>query len=351
MSSVIFAQNSQEMRYLAFLVLVLTSSFSIAQDSAEVDQNLLKPDSLESRDDSPPPHWKLKSIYGANGTQSSFVNWNAGGRNNISLLGYITASANYIHPYFDWDNDLNIALGGLQYIGRDADDTGLQKTDDRIEISSKIGYRLKENKHNYISFVNTFKTQFLDGFNYPDDSNHVSTFMAPGYINMALGYEYKPGDDFYVFLSPFSAKMTFVKDQTLANAGAFGVEPAVYDTNGALISRGQQFRGEFGAYFKMGFNKEIAKNINMKTRLELFSNYLENPQNIDVNTDVLFTFKVNDWFSASANFTLIYDHDILITDADGNTGPRTQFKSVLGVGVSYTMKNYSDKKDKKEGDK
>lgn len=328
------------MRYLITLLLVGTVFFGRSQDSADT----MRLD-IEARGDSTKniePHWLMSSIFGANGTQSSFVNWNAGGRNNISLLGFINATATYEHPYYDWDNTLNIALGGLQYLDKDAD--GLQKTDDRIELASKLGYRLKENKYYYLSFIGGFRTQFLDGFQYPDDSNRVSTFMAPGYINLALGIDYKPSKNFSVFLSPAASKMTFVRDQTLANAGAFGVTAAEYDTAGVLITPGSQFRHELGAYFKLIYNVEIAKNIEMKSRLDLFSNYLVNPQNIDVNADVLFNFKVNNWFSASANFTLIYDHDILITDAKGNTGPRTQFKSVLGVGVSYTVRNYEEKK-------
>ncbi len=322
------------MRYLLLALSLSASVVSFSQDAADST-------SSDAQDDT--PRWLMKSIFGANGTNSSFVNWNAGGRNNISLLGFISATAVYDNPLFDWDNSLDLALGGLQYL--DGSGEGLQKTDDRIELSSKIGYRLKQNRHYYLSFIGGFRTQFLDGFNFPDDSNRVSTFMAPGYVNLALGIDYKPNDNFSVFLSPVASKMTFVRDQTLANAGAFGVEPAVIDTaTGSIITPGRRYRPELGAYFKMHYNREVAKNIEMKSKLELFSNYLDRPQNIDVNADVLFNFKVNSWFSASANFTLIYDHDILITDSNGNTGPRTQFKSVLGVGVSYSLKNFSEKK-------
>jgi len=113
---------------------------------------------------------------------------------------------------------------------------------------------------------------------------------------------------------------------------------------GNVITAGKKFRGEFGAYIKLKYNKELAKNILMKSKLELFSNYADNPGNIDINADIIFNFKVNSWFSASLNWTLLYDDDIQITDAKGNVGPRTQFKSILGVGVSYTMKNFKEKK-------
>lgn len=300
-------------------------------------------DSTDSLQAPEPKPWMLKAIYGANGTQSSFVNWNAGGRNNISLLGYISATAYYKKNSFSWDNNFDVALGGLQYLGKEVKG-GLQKTDDRLELATKVGHQLKTEKHLYLSVIGGFRTQFLEGFQYPNDSIRSSTFMAPGYVNLALGLDFKPNDNLSVFLSPLAAKMTFVRDQVLADSGAFGVDPAVFDaTTGAIISRGKMFRGEFGAYFKMIYNKELAKNIEMKTRLDLFSNYLNHPENIDVNADVLFNFKVNNWFSAQLNFTLIYDNDIDIVDSKGNVGPRTQFKSVLGVGVSYTMKNFEEK--------
>ena len=131
-------------------------------------------------------------------------------------------------------------------------------------------------------------------------------------------------------------------DDSLANAGAFGVKDAIFNSNGDVVSAGKRFRGEIGAYFKLTYNKEVFKNVNLKTRLELFSNYANNPQNIDVNADMLWTFKINSWLSASLNWTLIYDDDIAIRDAKGGVGPRTQFKSVLGLGLSYALKNFKE---------
>lgn len=280
--------------------------------------------------------WRNQSIFGLNGTQSSFINWNAGGRNNISLLGFINAQANFKKGKTTWDNSLNVALGGLQYIGAGSGKESLQKTDDKIEISSIFGRKLSERFYN--SFFVAARTQTLDGFEFPNDSIRVSTFLAPGYLNFGWGIDYKPSAHFSVFASPISAKMTFVKDQELANRGAFGVDAGEY-LDADLIQEGKRFRGEFGAYFKVTYDKEIVKNINMRGTLDLFSNYLDRPENIDVNGDVLFTFKVNGWFSASLNWTLKYDHDIDIRDNQGGYGPRTQFKSVLGIGISYTLKN------------
>ncbi len=283
--------------------------------------------------DSTPQKWQLKSIYVANGTQSSFVNWVSGGRNSISLLGYITASANYRKNSLKWTNDFHFALGGLQYIDKGASE-GIQKSDDRMEWASNVGYRLKNDKYWFLSVVGGFRTQFLDGFANAGDSLRSSTFMAPGYGNFALGIDFTPSHNFSVFLSPLATKHTFVRDERLADAGQFGVTPAVYDeTTGDIITRGKMYRGEFGSYFKIKYSRVLAKNIDMKAKLDLFSNYIEDPENIDVNAEVLFTFKVNNWFSASLNWNLIYDHDII---------QRTQFKSVLGLGISYTMRNFDE---------
>ena len=287
------------------------------------------------------PDWKLKSLFGLNLTQSSFTNWAAGGRNNLSGLGFANLQANYKKDKIKWDNRLNFALGGIQYLD-DVEGDMLQKTDDVIDFQTNFGYGLKDPW--YITILGGFKTQTLNGFTAATDSLYSSTFMAPGYVNLSLGIEYAPNDKFNVFVSPVSSKMTFVRDQRLANAGAFGVEPGLFDINGLLITPGEQFRFELGSYARILYNKELMENIQLKSRLELFSNYMNNPQNIDVNAEAIITFKVNSWFSASVQANLIYDDDITIRDKNGNSGPRTQFKQVIGVGLAYTMANYREKK-------
>lgn len=305
---------------LTFTILTFLACFSFfAQDSLKK-----------------PSNWELKAIYTLNGTQSSFVNWNAGGRNNISVLGSIVSGAYYKGKTWSWTNDLSLALGGLKYVGK-GNNMPLQKTDDRIDFASNVGYKIKDKV--FFSAIGGLKTQMLDGYTYPNDSVKVSRFFAPGYVSIALGIDWIPNKAFSMFTSPLAGKITIVKDQTLANAGAFGVKGATYDGLGNLLTKGENVRYEFGAYIKMKYEKEIFKNIDFKGKLELFSNYIENPQNIDVNAEALFNFKVNSWFSASLQWNLIYDDNIDIRDNKGGFGPRTQFKSVLGVGISYKMTN------------
>jgi hypothetical protein len=309
-----------------FYLIFCLSSFCISQDALNVDTLITK-------------SWKLKAVYTLNGTQSSFVNWSSGGRNNVSLLGNVTANAYYKKANMKFSSDLSIALGGLQYIEKAAKE-GLQKTDDRFDLSSNLGYKVR--KDIYFSVMAGLKTQMLDGYIYPNDSVLISTFMAPGYISSALGIDYIKSDNFSVFTSPFAMKLTVVNNQVLADSGAYGVQKASFDDFGNLLTHGRKLRNEFGAYVKVKYIKTLAKNIELKSKIEFFSNYLDDPQNIDVNAEALFNFKVNSWFSASLQCMLIYDDDVSIRDVNGNFGPRTQFKSVIGLGISYKMKNYKE---------
>lgn len=292
----------------------------------------------------PVKYWKISNVFGLNATQSAFVNWAAGGRNNVSALAFINSDFNFTKNSHKWSNEIRFALGGVQYF----DEPKMQKTDDQILVSTKYGYKIKEKW--YFSALADFRTQFMDGFIYPNDSVPNSRFLAPGYSLAALGVDYTPNDNLTVLMAPATGKFTFVNDERLANEGAFGVKPATLDALGNVVTPGQRFRAELGAYIKVRYKKEIMKNILMQTRLELFSNYLEKPQNIDVNAEVMFNFKINSWFSASLQLNLIYDDDmrIEVQDAAGNTymAPRTQFKQVLGIGIQYRLANFEEEKKK-----
>ena len=299
--------------------------------------------SLQAQDDSEelvevkPSNWKLESIFSLNVTQSSFTNWASGGRNNISGLGFINASADYSKGNIKWANQLTTGLGGVQYFDED-----LEKTDDVIDIQSTFSYGLKDPW--YLSLLGGFRTQYLDGFSSVDDSTRASTFMAPGYMNLSLGIEFIPNDNFKVMVSPLSGKFTFVNDQVLANQGAFGVNPAEYSSTGELLKKGANFRAELGSYIRIIYKKELMENINLRSRIEFFSNYIEKPQNIDINGELILDFKINKWFSANIQLNVIYDDDIAIEDRKGNVGPRTQFKQVIGLGIAYRLANFEEKK-------
>lgn len=281
--------------------------------------------------------WYTGGLLSLNFTQTSLTNWAAGGQSSIAGNGLISLHAHRRKGKGLWENFLDIGYGLLRQDG----DSRWWKTDDKIDFTSKYGQQAND-KWYYAGLV-TFRTQMAPGFNYPNDSVQISNFLAPGYLLGGIGMDYKPSKSFGAYISPATVKMTFVQDQTLADAGAFGVTPATYNDLGELVTPGENLRVEFGGYLRMFFTKDIAKNVNLRTNIDLFSNYLDRPQNIDVNWETLISMEVNKYLKASIFTHLIYDHDIQIGIDDNDdgvidrTGPRTQFKEVLGVGFAYSF--------------
>lgn len=279
--------------------------------------------------------WKVGGVVSVNGQQVSLTNWSAGGNNSISVAGLVNVFAKYRKGKRTWDNNLELGYGVINQ----GNNKKWWKNDDKIQFSSKFGRELK--KSWYATALVDFRTQFANGYNYPNDSIYISKFMAPGYALAAIGFDYKPSAKFSVFIAPFTGKFTFVNDDSLARNGAFGVQKEIRDPNngGTITQHYLTHREEFGAYLKAQYQTKVMENITFQTVLELFSNYLHNPQNIDVNWSTLTTFKVNKFISATLATQLIYDDDIEVLrssgDQKGTTGPDVQFKQVLGVGFNY----------------
>lgn len=160
--------------------------------------------------------------------------------------------------------------------------------------------------------------------------------MAPAYFLLALGMDFEVDSNLSFFVSPATARITYVHDNTLAKEGAFGVQAQVLDANGAVVTPYKNIRYQFGAYAKMQYQRNIMQNVNFGTMVEAFSDYFNHPENLYVNWTTLLTMKVNKYISATFSTQLIYDPAVKIPQADGTQiGPRVQFKQVLGVGFSY----------------
>jgi hypothetical protein len=279
--------------------------------------------------------WKKGAVTSLTLSQTSLTNWAAGGENSFAVNGLFSGFIDYRKDKLVWNNTLDLGYGLAQQ-GKGAE---FKKTDDKFDFTSKLGREAFKNV--YYSGLLNFKTQMTPGYDYPNDSTKtkISDFMAPAYLLGALGLDYQPNTYLSVFLAPITGRITFVNNQELANAGAFGVKAATYDSEGTLLTEGEKSRYEFGGYFRLSYTKkdfkpEVLKNVAFTTKLDLFSNYLVNPQNIDVNWEVLLAFKVNKYIVVNFNTQLIYDDDIIIP---GKTGPGTQFKEILGAGFSYNF--------------
>jgi len=278
--------------------------------------------------------WKMGGVTALNLAQTSLTNWAAGGENSFSINGLFSVYANYKKNKTVWDNSLDIGYGLLKQ-GSGSD---YKKTDDKFDLLSKYGQQASKNFY-YAALVN-FKTQMTEGKDYATDTSKISNFLAPAYLLGAIGMDYKPNDYLSAFIAPLTGKITIVNDQDLADAGAFGVEPATYDeVTGALITSGENSKSEFGGYIRVIYSKsdfehELMKNVALMSKIDLFSNYLENPQNIDVSWETQIALKVNKYVSVNINTHLIYDDDIDIV-VDDKAAPRVQFKEIFGLGFSY----------------
>ncbi len=261
--------------------------------------------------------WTKKGMIGVNLSQASFKNWAGGGENSFALNATFNGGAYYRKNRSAWDNELSLGYGALYTKAND-----WRKTSDNIDLSSKYGYAAS--KYWFYSALVGFSTQFAKGYNYPDESVYLSKFMAPAYLVVSLGMDYKPNNNFSAFLSPLTGKFTFVLDDSLSHVGAFGVD----------IDKKMQF--QLGAYTRFSYNADIMTNVNLMTKLELFTAYDKNFGNIDVNWEVAIGMKINKYLSATLNTTLKYDNDIEYIDTHGVArGPRIQFKEILGVGFAY----------------
>ncbi|MEM9053178.1 MAG: DUF3078 domain-containing protein [Bacteroidota bacterium] len=319
-------------KYLMLLLLVVCTGTIQAQegDLTTDDRDALAA-SIDLEQDS---IWDFGGTVGFNFNQSYFSNWAAGGQNSISGTALTSLFANYKKDRHSWTTTLDLAFGLIAQ-----DDQDPVKTDDRIDFTSKYGYQSKKEDWYYSALFN-FRTQFAEGFEIEDGveiGQPISDFLAPAFSILAIGADYKPNDKFSAFLSPVTSKITIVTVDRLAPE--FGVD------------EGENVRFEVGAFVKLSYKDDIFENVNLDTRVDLFSNYVENPQNVDVNWETLITMKVNDWLSATLTTQLIYDDDIIIgfeeptVDAEtgdilnpGSTGgPRTQFREVFALGLSFTL--------------
>ncbi|THU37265.1 DUF3078 domain-containing protein [Niastella caeni] len=298
---------------LSFLLITVTST---AQD--KTIQELRKESGKtvsKDQNDTLVKTWKLGGMFNGTVGQTSLSNWAAGGDQfSFNANGILNLFAFYKKGVHSWDNSIDMELG---YINSTS--LGTRKTNDRMDLVSKYGCQLFD--HMYLTGLFNFRSQFTDGFTYPNDTTKIkqSTFFAPAYVIVALGMDWKPSPTFSLFLSPITTRWVIVKDDELSAKGAYGVDT------------GRTSRNEIGAYLSATCNREIIKNLTYKGKLDLFSNYKHNPQNIDLFMSNLISMNVYKGFSFSIGADFIYDDDVKTFGKDKNA-PRLQVRQFIGVG-------------------
>ena len=274
--------------------------------------------------------------YGLNINQLALSNWAAGGENSWAGKAFANFSLVYHKRKFEQKLVGAFAFG----ISRFADKR-IEKQDDEIDLTYSLSLDSKTQWN--LSGVVTFNTQFANGYKYPNDSTVISSFFAPAYLTLSVGYTYKTKNErFQIYTSPFAGKVTFVMNQDLADQGAFGVKKGYYDEDGHWI-HGENIAPALGINVITNYKQPIGKNITYTTMLNLFYNYIERRDDdrlrLDVNWENTFHFVITKYISTILFVHLKYDHNTtfpVYEEIDGvqtvvGNKPKLQFKESLGI--------------------
>jgi hypothetical protein len=256
--------------------------------------------------------WNIDGSLVLNISNTYLENWKSGGDNTFAANSTDMMTVNYKTKKLEWENTVKVAGGFLQYEGGD-----YMKTDDRIEITTKYGKKSKK-YWNYSGQVG-FQTQFFPGYLNKSDTIKRSDFMAPGYITISLGMDYKRIKQLTIMMSPLAGKITILNSNFISNYdpddGAYGVKP------------GENARYEMGGTVEIQAKGDYKK-LNYYSDLKSFLNYIDKPQNIDLSWEVILGYKLNKFFTANLKTYLVYDDDAL---------KRIQFKELFGLGFAYKI--------------
>lgn len=281
--------------------------------------------------------WTKGVAVALNVTQVGNSNWiNAGADDfSLSLSGNLNAFANRKWGRKTWENTLDINYGLVNTTS-----LGVRKLNDRIELISKYDYASKRRKTVNVSFLGQLRSQLSSGYQYDylgtKQKRRNSGFFAPAYIVIAPGIDWKPKAWLSVFASPASLRWTIISNgpySYLAQGGVFNGEQETALATLYGVNPAKQHRGEVGAFLTATAKRDIVKNIAYYGKLDLYSNYLNNPKNVDVFFTNQFRFNIYKWLGVSYSLDLLYDDDI----RNPNRNSRAlglQVLSTFGVGFA-----------------
>jgi hypothetical protein len=271
---------------------------------------------------------------GGNGTlgftQMYLSNWKAGGRSALSFLSVLKGYANYSSDSkLKWENSGEIRNGWVRQ-GGDIDQT--QKNDDKLELISRLG--LSAFKKWYYSAEIDFKTQFFNGYNYPNDSVPISTFMSPSTTFIKLGLDYKPNKKVSLFLSPITAKYVFVRDTALIDQTRYGV------------SATSRSFWEPGLNVDFSYKLDVTPRISYETKYKMFLNYQQPFKKVDINWENTIVAQLTNRISMTFMLYMLYDDNVTFptgkfaTDGTEIYKAKWQTKELTTVGFSYKINKH-----------
>lgn len=292
------------------ILLTIVLAFTFANTFAQVNEKELMKKTEETVakiKEEKPIGWEKKGLFTVLLNQASFTNWLAGGQNSISGTAGFKYDANYKSETWTWDNKLMSSYGLTKLQGQE-----LQKTDDRVEFNSLLGKKATGEWY-YSAFFN-FKTQFDSGVDPADKTMKISHFFSPAYFQLGVGMLYKKDDNFKINVAPATSKLIVVHRHFTDLGPSFGVE------------QGESTRYEFGAALNGYYKFNIMENVSAENILNLYTNYLEDAKNVDIDYTLNIVMKVNKYMSTNLSFQTIYDD---------NAFRGFQTREVIGIGVNY----------------
>lgn len=310
------------MKKILFAAFAFTALNAAAQD-ADIKQMSNEANKGFSKD-TVNLNWKKGGSLGLNVNQGSLSNWAAGGdKFSLSVNSMASLFAFYQSGKNSWDNSLDLAYGIVKTTS-----LGKRKASDRIDFSSKYGHAISK-KWDVGALLN-LRTQFANGYNYLKSSNNLdsavltSKTFAPAYVLLSPGMNWKPNADFSLFLSPATARWVIVGPQNLRSFYSVPFNKSV--------------RSEFGAFASANYNHQFSDNLGFKSKLDLFSNYKHDPQNVDIYWTNLLTAKLTKYINFNFTLDMIYDNDT--KNVDPKKGPAPQIMQLMGIGFAYNFANY-----------
>lgn len=311
------------MKKLLLGAFLLAAAVATAQDNGRTDikSDLDNKVDKSGRTYDSTKNWNKGGSLSVNVAQTSLGNWSGGGTDALSANAFVNLYADYKKGKDTWGNNLNVQYGYLKTSGLDG-----RKSADLIDFVSLYGHSVSSKMD--ISALFRLRTQGFNGYTYGEDAagNETkelnSAFFAPAYITLAPGITYKPFKNFNLFISPIAARALVVANKQLSDQGAYGVDT------------GKTAKFQFGFLLNAGYTANITKTISYTGNLELYSNYLQDPQNIYMFMTNTFAAKLTKAIAVTWNFNLAYDD--LYRPVEGK-GPKLQTQSILGVGLLYKL--------------
>ena len=279
-----------------------------------------------------PVYWSYDLINAFSMNQNYLSNWSRGGESSLSGMIDITGTAKYSNKE---SKDQWTSSGRLRYGTIRTKERGFRTSTDMIEINSQYNRKILEK----FDFSSEFygKTQVAQGFHSPTDTVVVSKFLNPGTFTVGVGFEYEPIKKTLINFSPLSYRNTFVLDTVNINQTNHGIE------------QDKRTRQEMGGQIVIKNSMTLFDDLKVNNNIRLFSNYLDKPQNIDMDWEMSLEKQISYLFSIRLNLHLIYDDDVrfpvfnsagepvLLPDQTPYKVAKAQFNQFLGLTFSFRL--------------